>query len=146
MIQLEEDTLELIRSQRIGRFATADAEGRPTVIPICYVFDGRDFYSAVDEKPKGVSWGRLKRLRNIEANPYVSLVVDVYDEDWSRLAYVLVHGFAEIVRPGGRYGPDHARIVGMLRNKYPQYRSMALEGRPLIRILPTRIKHWSASG
>ena len=82
--------------------ATADAEGAPHVVPVCYAFDGSSIYSALDLKPKRVSTHRLKRVRNIAANPRVALVIDDYSEEWSALRYVLVRGPPRSWRPVGR--------------------------------------------
>ena len=144
-LKIDEPTRKFIDSHRVARLATADASGQPTVVPICYVFDGKRFYSAIDEKPKSVSWGRLKRLKNIEANPRVSLVIDDYSEDWTQLGYVLVRGLAEAIEPGGRYASEHARAVDLLRGKYPQYHTMAIDRRLIIRIEVTGVKHWSSA-
>jgi PPOX class probable F420-dependent enzyme len=134
-----------VESQRVARLATVDARGRPSVVPVCYAFDGRRFYSAVDEKPKQVRWQRLRRLRNIAANPHVAMVVDEYAEDWRLLRYAMVKGRARLVQPAGRFAGEHRRAVRLLRAKYPQYRAMAIDARPMIRILPSRITYWSAS-
>jgi PPOX class probable F420-dependent enzyme len=124
--------------------ATVGSDGQPSVIPICYAFDGRYIFSSVDEKPKSVGAGQLKRVINIESNPRVSLVIDDYSDDWSQLAYVLIQGLAEVLNAGGS-PVDHKRGVSLLREKYVQYRSMAIDERPLIKIAPTRIKSWSFS-
>jgi PPOX class probable F420-dependent enzyme len=129
---------DFIRSARVARLATAGASGEPLVIPICFAFDGREFFSPIDEKPKNSPPEKLKRLRNIQENPRVSLVVDRYVEDWRALAYVLASGHAKIL-PAGR---KHRRAISLLRRKYPQYRSMALEERPMIVITPKRWKIW----
>src|SRR5216683_8079409 len=92
--------VELLGTARVGRLATASGDGRPLVVPVCYAFDGTRLYSAVDAKPKRTR--ELRRLRNIAENPRVSLVVDEYDEDWTRLRYVIVEGNAEIVEAGSR--------------------------------------------
>ena len=127
-----------LREQRLAHLATADAGGRPSVIPVCFVYvDGR-LYTPVDEKAK--SSGPLRRLRNIEANPQVALGFDRYEEDWGRLAWVLVRGTASLVTDGG----ERARALAALRRKYVQYRSMALEERPLIRVDPERTAYWGA--
>jgi PPOX class probable F420-dependent enzyme len=136
---VDQETNEYIRTHRVARLATADGDGRPSVIPICYVFDGEHFYSPVDEKPKRVAPRQLKRVRNIEANPHVALVIDDYADDWSKLAYVLASGLATIIGPGT---DEHARAVAMLRDKYPQYQAMAIDERIIIKITPTRIKRW----
>ncbi|MBI2989401.1 MAG: TIGR03668 family PPOX class F420-dependent oxidoreductase [Deltaproteobacteria bacterium] len=128
----------LIRSARVARLATADRKGRPHVIPICFAFDGKALYSPVDEKPKRSPPLRLKRVRNILENPHVAVVVDRYDENWKRLAYVLIRGRARLLTGGENY----RRAVLLLRKKYPQYRRMAIEERPMIRIMPTRVTSW----
>ena len=76
---------ELLYQSRVARLGTADRAGQPLVVPVCYVFDGRACFSAIDGKPKRVAAARLRRVRNIEENPRVSLTVDRYDEEWSRL-------------------------------------------------------------
>jgi coenzyme F420-0:L-glutamate ligase/coenzyme F420-1:gamma-L-glutamate ligase len=130
-----------LASRRVGRLATADAAGRPHVVPICYVLDGASLLLALDEKPKRVDVGRLRRVRNIQENPNVAVVVDDYSEDWSRLAFVLVRGAGSLVRPGE---PAHAPAVALLRAKYPHYQAMALEERPLLQIAMTRVAAWGA--
>ncbi len=129
-----------IRSSRVARMATVDAAGCPHIVPICYAYDGSRFYSAVDEKPKRVEPGLLRRLVNIRANPQICLIIDEYDEDWSRLRFVIIHGTAGI-EPAGA---EHAQAVNLLRKKYPQYQTMALaEGvNPVIVITPTKIISW----
>ena len=129
-----------IRSSRVARLATADKRGRPLVIPICFVLSGTEFYTPIDEKPKHTSPLLLKRIRNIRANPHVSVVIDRYDDNWKRLAYVLITGRAEVLAKGQK----HKRAVLLLRRKYPQYRQMAIHERPIIRIAPTHLKSWGA--
>ncbi len=133
----------MLRRARVARLATADRRGRPHVVPVCFAFDGQAIYSAIDEKPKRVSPRALRRIRNIEANPYVAFVVDEYSDDWRRLWYVLVRGTADIIGPGGR---EHAAAIARLRRKYRQYRAMRLEDLPVLRITPDRIVRWSAQG
>lgn len=137
--EIDERTEQFIREHRVARLATADGDGRPSVIPICYAFDGETIYSPIDEKPKSVAARRLKRVRNIEANPHVSLVIDDYSDDWSKLVYVQVRGLADVMPPGH---VEHARAVELLREKYPQYLAMAIEQRPIIKITATQIKRW----
>ena len=127
-----------LRSARVAHLATADAQGQPLVIPICFVFDGKEFFSPIDEKPKQASPNKLKRLRNIAANPKVSLIIDHYEEDWRKLAYVLISGEGKLMLRGKK----HERAVKLLRQKYPQYRMMAIHQRPMIVIRPKRLKSW----
>ena len=132
-------TAAFVASARVAHLATADAGGQPSVIPICFAFDGIEFFSAIDEKPKQTSPSKLKRLRNIAENPRVSLIIDRYNENWRRLAYVLITGTARVIARGKK----HRKAVRLLRNKYPQYRSMRLDQRPMIVITPIRSKSWN---
>jgi coenzyme F420-0:L-glutamate ligase / coenzyme F420-1:gamma-L-glutamate ligase len=124
---------------RVARLATADREGRPHVVPICFAAAGSRLYSPIDEKPKRAEPQRLKRVRNIMANPHVALVADDYREDWRRLRYVLALGTAELIPPGA---PEHAAALRALRRKYRQYRTMRLEELPVIGIALERVISW----
>jgi PPOX class probable F420-dependent enzyme len=137
-LELSVGALRLIRSARVAHLATADAKGQPHVVPICFVFDGTDFFSPIDEKPKRTVPQKLKRLRNIRENPQVALVIDRYDEEWTKLGYVLVFGTARILSRGEK----HRDAVRLLRRKYRQYRSMAIQERPMIVVTPRRIVSW----
>ena len=128
---------------RVGHLATADSSGRPHVTPVCYALVGAAVYFIVDEKPKAAG-KTLKRLRNIAENPQVALVADHYDEDWSRLEYVLIRGSAKEVDDAAEF----ELVLDRLRQRYPQYRGMRLEPKrnPLVRITPETVNHWRASG
>ena len=128
-----------LRSARTGHLATADAKGRPQVVPVCFVFDGQAIYSVLDAKPKTTPLRQLRRVKNILANPQVSLVVDHYEEDWDKLQYILVSGDAELLESGEEW----ALAVAMLREKYPQYQAMDLDQSPVIKITPVRYSPWS---
>jgi PPOX class probable F420-dependent enzyme len=137
-MSLTKKQLALIRAARVAHLATADRIGQPHVIPICFVFDGKNFYSPVDEKPKRVAPQKLKRIRNILENPQVSLVIDHYDEDWRKLAYLLLFGKARVLSSGVK----HRNAVRLLRRKYSQYREMTIDRLPMILIRPRRIRSW----
>ena len=128
-----------LRSARTGHLATADAKGRPQVVPVCFVFDGQAIYSVLDAKPKTTPLRQLRRVKNILANPQASLVVDHYEEDWDKLQYILVSGDAELLESGGEW----ALAIAMLREKYPQYQAMDLDQSPVIKITPVRYSPWS---
>jgi PPOX class probable F420-dependent enzyme len=132
--------LAFLREARVGRLATADAARRPLVVPVCFIFDGEALYWAVDDKPKRTR--ALRRVRNIAENPHVSLVVDHWDEDWSRLCWVIVEGLADVLTGG----EDFARAIDALRTKYEQYRAMDLrsDGGAVVRVRPERILSWRA--
>ena len=127
---------------RIGHLATADGAGVPHNVPLCFWFDGVHFYFAIDEKPKRGRAMALRRMRNIAANPNVALVVDHYEEHWSNLAYVLVHGQASVVDTREEY----LLALRNLRDKYGQYRGMALspEKNPIVKIEPESVHVWGA--
>ncbi len=135
---LSPSQLRFIRAARVAHLATASLNSQPHLIPICFVFDGKHFYSPIDEKPKRTSPAKLKRVINIQANPQVTLVIDRYSEDWQHLAYVLISGKAKILYRGAA----HAEAVRRLRRKYPQYRQMAIHSRPMIQITPLRWTLW----
>jgi PPOX class probable F420-dependent enzyme len=144
LLQIDENTRAFIRDHRVAHLATASSDARPVVVPICYVFDGQNIYSPLDEKPKSTEVRSLGRVRNIEANPQISFVIDDYSEDWNKLVYVLISGVAAVVEPGDD-GGEHAQAVLLLREKYSQYNSMAIDTRPMLRICPARIKVWRSS-
>jgi PPOX class probable F420-dependent enzyme len=122
----------------VARLATVDADGKPHLVPITFVVDGDTLYFAVDAKPKRTT--DLKRLRNIAANPAVCVLVDHYEDDWSRLWWVRVDGTAHVV-------DDHARAeraLDMLVSRHPQYRRARPQG-PVVAISIIRISGWSAA-
>lgn len=131
----ETDALRLLADARVGRLATTDAAAVPHVIPFVFVLDGRTLYWAVDAKPKRSP--RLKRLANIEANPNVELVVDHYEEDWSRVWWVRAHGAARILPAGD----ESDRALRLLASKYPQYVADAPSG-PAVAIELSRVSGW----
>jgi coenzyme F420-0:L-glutamate ligase / coenzyme F420-1:gamma-L-glutamate ligase len=128
-----------IARQRVARLATADAQGHPHVVPVCFAWDGDRFVTPLDEKPKRVGDRALRRVRNIEARHEASLLIDRYDDDWSRLGYLLAQGRADIVPPTAA---DHGQLLALLRDRYPQYQAMALEGRSLLTVTPASITSW----
>ena len=130
-----------LRDARVARLATADGLGRPHVVPVCYAYDGKAFYTPLDRKPKKAG-GELARVRNIRANPQVTLLVDHYEEDWGGLWYILVRGRGEIFSSG----EERKKAVELLREKYAQYASRELlpEDAAVIRITPEKVVSWGA--
>ncbi len=136
---LSEEEKAFIHRQRVGRLATADENGSPTLVPVCYALDDSVFYTPLDEKPKRVAGTQLRRVHNIEARHEATLLIDQYSDDWSQLGYVQITSRAELL-----YGEDtrHARALVLLRERYIQYRSMALEKYPVILLTPEHIVAW----
>jgi PPOX class probable F420-dependent enzyme len=126
----------LLRS-RVGHLATADRQGAPHVVPVCFAVAGDTLYITIDEKPKGDPRA-LKRLRNIAENPAAAFVVDRWDEDWTRLGWVMLRGPAEILAAGD----EHDRAQALLCARYPQYRPMRLGPLPVIAVRIARVASW----
>lgn len=132
-----------LKQARVGRLATIDAESRPHLVPICFAFDGKVFYSAIDQKPKRVAPQRLARLHNIALHPQVALLIDHYEEDWRRLWFALIRGNAKLL-PASAWR-RRVEALRRLRTKYPQYaRGMLADGAPIIQIRPQQITWWMA--
>ncbi|HYB99140.1 MAG TPA: TIGR03668 family PPOX class F420-dependent oxidoreductase [Candidatus Limnocylindrales bacterium] len=127
---------------RVARLATADAAGRPHLVPICFAILGERLYSVIDDKPKPTRT-QLKRLRNIAENAHVAVLVDHFEEDWSRLWFTSLSGTARVVGDGEEY----ERALRALRAKYRQYESMplAMSTHPMIAVDIDRVHGWSAA-
>lgn len=130
---------EYVETARVGRLATADGEGRPHAVPVCFALVDGHVVTAIDEKPQRVGPDALRRSRDIEANPRVALVVDHYTEEWSRLGWVQIRGTATHCTPDAA---SHSSGVDALRRKYDQYATHDLDSRPLIRISPGSVRSW----
>ena len=122
----------------VARLATVDRAGRPHLVPLVFALAGDQIYSVVDHKPKSTT--DLKRLRNIAANPRVALLVDRYEDDWSQLWWIRIDGTARVIESGSEWQD----AVGLLADKYPQYRSNPPVG-PVIRIDIIGKTSWSAA-
>ena len=118
----------------VARLATADAAGRPHLVPVVFAVAGDTVYSAVDHKPKRST--ALRRLANVAANPRVALLVDHYEDDWRALWWVRADGTGRVLDPGDREARDGiARLV----ERYPQYRDRPPAGP----VLAVDVERWS---
>jgi PPOX class probable F420-dependent enzyme len=132
---------ELLSTARVAHLATSDQYARPHVVPIVFVWSDDVLYTPLDRKPKrDDDWHALRRVRNIETNGRVALVVDRYDEDWSHLAWVMVEGVATILESGD----ERDAAAALLIEKYAQYGTLPLEGRPIVRVAIERASEWSS--
>jgi PPOX class probable F420-dependent enzyme len=118
----------------VARLATVGRDGRPHVVPICFVVEGSMLYTAVDDKPKRTR--RLRRLENIEANPQVEVLIDHYEDDWSKLWWLRLRGTAGVV--------DDPHALELLAAKYPQYRAAPPAG-PVIAVTIEERSEWTSS-
>lgn len=112
-----EEARARVEVARVGRLATVTADRQAHAVPCCFALLRWTIVSAVDAKPKSSS--ALRRLTNIDAHPYVSLLVDHYEDDWDRLWWVRVDGRARVVADG----PEREAGLDSLADKYPQYQS-----------------------
>lgn len=146
----DEEARRRVAEARVARLATADADGRPHVVPMVFALaSGRDagetrsgdtVYSAVDAKPKRST--SLRRLANIAANPRVAVLVDHYEDDWHALWWVRADGTGRVLDADEPEGRDAiARLVA----RYPQYREQPPPG-PVVAIDVVRWSSWSATG
>ena len=134
---VSEHQARFLASCRVGHLATANARATPHVVPVCFIVSDMTLYITIDQKPKG-DVRTLKRLRNIIENPVAVFVADRWDEDWTRLGWVMLRGPAEIIADGA----EHDRAQALLRSRYPQYRNMELGGLPVIAIRIERVTSW----
>jgi PPOX class probable F420-dependent enzyme len=123
---------------RVARLATTDPDGRPHLVPIVFALDGDTLYSAVDRKPKRST--RLRRIENARARPDVTLLIDHYEDDWSRLWWIRLRGRARVLDQG----EERERALTLLSEKYPQYREERPEG-PVLAIDVTETRTWTGA-
>ena len=130
----------LLQGARRATLATIAPDGRPRLVPVCFVVVADVIWSPLDEKPKSVvDPRRLARVRDIARDPRVTLLVDRWSEDWSELGWLRLEGEAALVETAD------AAIIAALRTKYPQYVEHDLESGPMIRIAIERSAGWEAS-
>jgi PPOX class probable F420-dependent enzyme len=140
------DPKTIIHKARVARLATVDLECMPHLVPVVFVFDNdRDFYFIpIDEKTKRSRPENLKRVRNIKENPNVTLLIDEYNEDWTKLCFIMIQGKASII--GGKKLDENEMSLlekahKLLCNKYPQYRKIGV-GEYIIIIIPQKVIAW----
>ena len=121
---------------RVARLATTDPDGCPHLVPIVFALDGDTLYSAVDRKPKRSRI--LRRIENARAHPDVTVLVDHYEEDWSRLWWIRLRGRARVLDAGD----ERARALALLAEKYPQYRPLPPDG-PVLAVDVTEVREWT---
>ncbi|MEX0784210.1 MAG: pyridoxamine 5'-phosphate oxidase family protein [Dehalococcoidia bacterium] len=130
---------DLLDECRVAHLGTIAPDGRSRLMPVCYALVGDEIAIAIDEKPKTTT--ELARVRDIRRDLRVSFLVDRYDDrDWSRLAWLRIEADAAVLQRGD----DWPAALAALRARYSQYAEMALESRPVLRLVPTRAVAWRA--
>jgi PPOX class probable F420-dependent enzyme len=128
----------LAAAARVGHLGTVASDGTPHVVPVCFALLGDAVYSAVDHKPKRSS--RLRRITNLEATGVACLLVDEYDEDWSKLWWVRIDGSGRVVRDNA----EVATALASLAEKYAQYVEQPPQG-AVLALDVIRVSGWSAT-
>lgn len=129
----------LFAEARVARLATADADGRPHLVPLVFAVAGDVVFSAVDAKPKRTT--ALRRLENVRQNPRVALLADHYDDsDWDALWWVRADGVARVL---AAEDAEARRGVALLADRYAQYRAEPPRG-PVLAIAVERWSGWRA--
>jgi PPOX class probable F420-dependent enzyme len=126
-----------VAEARVGHLATVDHAGAPHVVPLCFVLHGETLYWAVDQKPKASR--DVKRLSNIRVNAAAQVVVDHYEEDWTKIWWVRLTGRARVLEDG----PEAGRAMALLAGKFSQYRDQPPQG-PAVAIDVTRWSSWES--
>jgi PPOX class probable F420-dependent enzyme len=132
-VRLTKKVSRLIAGERVCRVATASADGAPHLVPVCHVLAGDRIYFG--------SGNDGRKVVNLRANPRIALTVDLYSEDWSRLAGVMVLGTATLIARGPRFKMARARLYA----KYPQYAreaALATSDSVIVEVTPTRVFTW----
>jgi PPOX class probable F420-dependent enzyme len=127
-----------VAAARVARLATLGRDGAPHLVPFCFALSGDVLYSAVDHKRKRSS--RLQRVDNVARDPRVGVLVDHYEEDWSKLWWVRLEGLARELESGA----EANEALRLLTAKYGQYRDDPPSG-PVLRIEVQCWSGWTAS-
>jgi len=138
--QLPSWARQLLEAARVGHLGLLDGEGRPRVLPVTYALHDGALWSAIDRKPKRDPGREPARVRWLRRDPRAALAADLYDEDWSRLAWVQVLGDVSV-----REAAQEPAALAALAAKYPAYAGDPPPG-PLLRLEPRRVLWWSARG
>jgi len=135
---LSQSERRFLGAQRVAHLATADARAAPHVVPVCFAVTGSTLYITIDAKPKRAPAAALKRVQNILENRAVAVAVDRYDEDWTKLGWVMLRGEAEVLAAG----TEHDEAQALLRSRYLQLAAMQIAHLPVIAVRITRVTSW----
>jgi len=149
---------EIINRARVARLSTLDHNKQiPHIVPVVFAFDGHYYYIPLDNKRKEQPVEKLKRVRNIQYHPNVALLIDEYDEDWSKLVFVMIQGKAYLIGEKNVEENDECcecdnnsnKIPSLkeghklLYQKYNQYQKVGI-GQHCIIVKPQKIIFWKS--
>lgn len=141
----------IINKARVARLATVDSEGKPHLVPVVFVYDGEHYYIPIDKKTKQKPSEpeKLKRVKNIQANPNIALLIDEYNEDWTKLYFVMVQGRALLISNKKEERENELLLLEkahkLLSEKYHHYQKIGI-GEYVIMIYPQKIITWKNEG
>jgi len=138
-LKLDQKTMTLIKRAKVARLATVDQKSHPYVVPVVFVFHENSFFIPLDDKTKTVNVRKLKRVKNIEKNPNVTLLIDEYQNDWKKLFFLMIHGKATVT--DGKNSKIMDKVHKLLISKYPQYKKIGV-GNSCIKINTTKVTFW----
>jgi PPOX class probable F420-dependent enzyme len=127
----EDEARARFATARVAHLATADAGGRPHLVPIVFALEDDVIYSAVDAKPKRTT--ELRRLANVRENPQVAVLADHYEDDWEELWWVRADGRGRVLEAGE---PEARTAIGLLGERYPRQRGAGS-------VLAVDVRRWS---
>ena len=135
---------EIVEKARVARLATVDSECKPHLIPVVFVFDNNCYFIPIDEKHKRSTPEKLRRTKNIQQNSNVVLLIDEYNEDWTKLYFIMIQGNAKII--GGKKLEQNEKVLlekahRLLYEKYLQYEKIGVGGY-VIMIDPKKVISW----
>jgi PPOX class probable F420-dependent enzyme len=141
----------IINKAKVARLATVDSEGKPHLVPVVFVYDGEHYYIPIDKKTKQKPSEpeKLKRVKNIQTNPNIALLIDEYNEDWTKLYFVMVQGRALLI--SNKKGERENELLlfekahKLLSEKYHHYQNIGM-GEYVIMIYPQKIITWKNEG
>jgi PPOX class probable F420-dependent enzyme len=137
----------IIDKARIARLATVDSKSKPHLVPVVFAFDGEHYYIPIDKKTKQEPCKpeKLKRVKNIQTNPNIALLIDEYNEDWTKLYFVMIQGRASLISNKKEEQQNGLLLLErahkLLSDKYQQYQKISI-GAYLIMICPQKIITW----
>lgn len=140
----------IIDKARVARLATIDSGCNPHLVPVVFVYDDDHYYIPIDEKTKQQSSKpeKLKRVKNILVNPNVALLIDEYNEDWTKLYFVMIQGRASLITNNNNKKEQVQnqpllveKAHKLLSEKYHQYRKIGV-GKYVIMIYPQKVITW----
>jgi PPOX class probable F420-dependent enzyme len=142
----QNDLRAIICGARVARLATVDSENcKPYLVPVVFIYDGNNFYIPIDEKAKRSKPENLKRVKNIQTNPNVALLIDEYSEDWKKIWFIMIQGNASLINNiESKQNRLIQRVHRLLYEKYPQYLTTGI-GKFCIMIRPQRVINWKNS-